>query len=127
MRQKLDKPWFVVVGDRDMLFAEHDPVPFDHLDLFRLYDKGTVYADKTACRQHLFQRFHAHQRKDGMRFVLDKDLDIVFQPFDVEYLAQFDLYLFIFSLDEDRLDLCCRYLHMLVPCNALLAALRKSG
>ncbi len=32
-----------------------------------------------------------------MRFILDKNFDIVFQPFDIEYFAQFDLYLLMQS------------------------------
>ena len=60
-----------------------------------------------------------------MRFILDKNFDIVFQPFDIEYFAQFDLYLLILSLDEDRLDLCRRRLHMLVPLQRLVGRLEE--
>lgn len=52
---------FVVVGDRDIFFAEYDAVAFDHFDLFGLYDEGTVHTDEAVGRQHIFQAFHAHQ------------------------------------------------------------------
>ena len=60
-----------------------------------------------------------------MRFILDEYLDIVFQPFDVEYLTQFDLYQLIFGLDEDRFDLCRRRLHMFVPLQRLIGRFEK--
>ena len=39
-----------------------------------------------------------------MGFAFNEYLDIIFQTFDIEYFTEFDLYQFIFRLDENAFD-----------------------
>lgn len=56
-----------------------------------MHDVGAVDADKTVGGKLLHQRFQAHERQDGMRFVLDVDLHVVLQLLNIENPLQFDL------------------------------------
>jgi len=49
-----------------------------------LDDVGAVYPDETLGGELLFQRFEACERQHGAGFVLDVNLYVVLESFDVE-------------------------------------------
>lgn len=95
---------FVVVGDGDVGFAEDDTVALDGAYAVETDDVGAVYSDEVVGGECLFNAFHAHQGEERLRFAVDEYFDVVFQSFDVEDFAEFDLYQFVFGFNEDALD-----------------------
>ncbi len=66
-----------------------------------LDDVGAMYPDETLGGELLFQRFEACERQHGAGFVLDVNLYVVLESFDVEDFISFDLPKPVFGLDED--------------------------
>ena len=98
--QEIIERLFVIIGNGDIGFPEHDSVPLDDRDFGRLHNKRTMHAHKTALGEHLLYAFHAYERHYGLRLSLQVNFDIIFQPFDIKDLVQVNLLQFIIALHK---------------------------
>ena len=131
--QEIHQFLLVVVRNRNVFFSENDAVTFDHRDLFRLDDERAMYPNEAIGGQQFFQGLHAHERQNRLRIILRIDLDVIFQPLDIQNLAQLDLNQFVFRLDKDTLlflgnrfacpDRLCVLLNQVIPLQRLVGCL----
>ena len=89
------KFFLVAVGYGYVILVEDDSSSLYNLYLALLYDERTMYPDKPVGWQRFFHRLHAYQGDDGFLLIFQMYLDIIFQPFYIQYPVQINLYEFI--------------------------------